>query len=474
MKAVKLKAINFRYEGSSDKALDDVDFFMEYGELALLSGVSGSGKSTLMNIVCGIIPHVIKGELSGDIYIDGESAKGMGMNRICRKTGVVLQNADAQIIQETVESEIAFGCENLGMSVDDISASIDNVCDRMKLDKDARTRTLSGGQKQRLITASVLAMRQKILILDEPLANLDGRGAKLLMNSLLHLAGAGYAILVIEHRLDSVIEYVDRVWHIEDGRLYEVRDKQKYLMSRAVSIEDTVGGILGDGNVFSLKNVHYKASKKEILKGVDLDIPKGGRTLLMGENGSGKTTLTRLIARLIRPSDGEIIQYIDKRLGKRRAGKKWFGKVGVVYQNPNYQLFMPTVKKEIEFGAVSPEYAREIAERFCITHLFDRHPQSLSEGQKRLVTIASVAATRPEVLILDEPTVGQDYAGLKRLVGVLNDIHLSSGNTMISTTHDRRCIDALCDKTAVIEDGVVKKFGGKKIAEDFLDKNLRQ
>lgn len=470
MSAIKLKDINFTYEGMKQKALEDIDFFMEYGELALLSGVSGSGKSTLMNIIAGIIPHVIKGQLSGEIYIDDKNTKGLSMGQICRSVGVVLQNADAQIIQDIVEAEIAFGCENLGMKASDIKESIDTACDRMKLDKTASTRTLSGGQKQRLITASVLAMRQKILILDEPLANLDMQGAKLLMTSLLYLAKSGYAILVIEHRLDSVMDYVDRVWHIEDGNIFMVNDKQKYLLSRAESINDDIGQILGQGNIMSLENVKYKVAKKDILKGIDLQIARGGRTLLMGENGSGKTTLMRLISRLIKPCKGKITQFIDKSLGQKRASKKWFRKVGVVYQNPNYQLFMPTVKKELEFGATSKEYAMEIAERFFLTHLLDRHPQSLSEGQKRLVTIASVVATEPQVLLLDEPTVGQDYQGLKRLMSILNDLHLKSQNTIIATTHDKRCIDALCDNTAIISDGVISACGTKKLAHDFLQR----
>lgn len=468
MSAVKLKNINFTYEGMKQKALNDADFFMEYGELALLSGVSGSGKSTLMNIIAGIIPNAVKGTLSGEVFLDGKSVKGLSMGRICRSVGVVLQNADSQIIYDTVETEIAFGCENLGMQARDIRESIDSACDKMKLDRSAATRTLSGGQKQRLITASVLAMRQKILILDEPLANLDTQGAKLLMTSLLNLARSGYAILVIEHRLDSVIDYVDRVWHIEDGNLYMVGDKRKYLLSRAENIEDGVGCILGQGSIISLEDIKYRAAQKDILHDINLDIARGGRTLLLGENGSGKTTLMRLISRLVKPCAGRMIQYIDKSLGQKRGSKKWFKKVGVVYQNPNYQLFMPTVKKELEFGADSKEYAAEIAERFHLTHLLDRHPQSLSEGQKRLVTIASVVASKPDVLLLDEPTVGQDYQGLKRLVNTLTDLHLQSRNTLVTVTHDRRCVDALCDNSVVISSGGIKACGDKKLAHEFF------
>ncbi len=467
MSAVRMRNIRFVYEGCDTPALNGADFFMEYGELALLSGVSGAGKSTLMNIICGIIPHVLKGNLDGELYIEGKSAKGLSMNEICRKVGVVLQNADSQIIHDRVESEIAFGCENLGMTAEDIAHSIDTACERMLLDKNARTRTLSGGQKQRLVTASVMAMRQKILILDEPLANLDGQGARLLMTSLTQLARSGYAVLVIEHRLDAVMQYVDRVWHLQDTVLYQVKDKQKYLASRAEYIDDGVGKILGTGDAFSLEKVSYSVSKKNILKEINLTVPKGGRMLLMGQNGCGKTTLTRLMAKLIKPTKGKIVQNVAPH--SIRAGRRWFKTVGVVYQNPDYQLFMPTVKKELEFGAESAKYALELAERLGIEHLLDRHPHSLSEGQKRLVGVAAVLACKPEVLILDEPTVGQDYQGLKRMVGVLNEIHLETGNTVITTTHDRRCTDALCDKAAIILEGKISDEGGKEKARAFLD-----
>lgn len=466
MSAIRLKNVFFTYDGQKTPALDGANFFLEYGELVLLSGVSGSGKSTLMNVICGIIPNVLKGALEGEIYIDGKSARGLSMNEVCRKVGVVLQNADAQIIHDKVEAEIAFGCENLGMTAERIEESVNTACERMELDKNGCTRTLSGGQKQRLITASVMAMRQRILLLDEPLANLDVRGARTLMTNLQNLAKSGYAVLVIEHRLDAVMQYADRVWHLQDAQLYCVKDKTAYLSSRAEKLQDGVGRILGEGNAFSLEDVKYEVKKKEILRGVNLDIPMGGRTLLTGDNGCGKTTLMRIIARLIRPSSGKMCQYIEPKL--RRAGAKWFASVGVVYQNPDYQLFMPSVKKEILFGAKDKKYALDLADRFGIVSLFDRHPHSLSEGQKRLVGVCAVLATRPKVLLLDEPTVGQDYAGLKRMTSIINDLHSETGNTVITVTHDSRCAQALCDKAVLISDGAVKEIGGKDKAAAML------
>ena len=172
MNAIELRQVNFSYDGKT-KILENTGFTAEYGEVTLLSGHSGEGKSTLMYIVSGIIPNVNYGELSGEVKIAGEDIKGKKLGYVCRKVGVVLQNADEQIIQKVVEDEIAFGCENLAFPPEKIQKQIDIVCNLLKLDKSWKCRTLSGGQKQRLITASTLAMGQKIIILDEPLANLD-------------------------------------------------------------------------------------------------------------------------------------------------------------------------------------------------------------------------------------------------------------------------------------------------------------
>ena len=468
MSAIELKNVNFSYDGKT-KILENMDFAAEYGEVTLLSGHSGEGKSTLMYIVSGIIPNVNYGELSGEVLVGGESIKGKKMGDICRKVGVVLQNADEQIIQKIVEDEIAFGCENLAFPPEKIQKQIEIVCNLMKLDKNWKCRTLSGGQKQRLITASTLAMGQKIIILDEPLANLDKDGAAMLMSTLRSLAKAGYCIIVIEHRLDMVLPFVDTVWHIGNKTVRKVENRQEYLVQQTAKIEDGCHIYAAQSPIFALKNVKFSVKDREILKDITLEIPKGGRTVFLGENGCGKTTLLRLIARLYKPTGGNIVQYIDEKFKQKPKGSKaWYKKVGVVYQNPDYQLFMPTVRQEISFGAKSEEYAAEIAGLFGVKHLWERHPQSLSEGQKRRVSIAAVAACVPEVLLLDEPTVGQDYDGLCALVEILNKLHMRSGNTMITITHDVRCAEALCDRAYLIADGIVAKRGGKELVREYF------
>ncbi len=468
MKAIELKGVSFSYAGFSDKVLNDVDFSVEYGEVALLSGLSGEGKSTLLSIVSGIIPNIVSGKITGEVLVDGKSTVGQKLSQTCRKVGVVLQNADSQIIHKIVEDEIAFGCENFAIPTDKIGAQIDRVCALMGIDKTAQTRSLSGGQKQRLITASTLATGQKILILDEPLANLDIEGATELMDTLRVLAEAGYAVLVVEHRLDMVLPFVDSVWNIRAGVVTKVENKQEYLLSQMLTIGDNSDSHERGNVLFSLNHVAFSIKKREILKDVTFDIYAGERLLLLGENGCGKTTLLRLIARLYKPTSGSIEQTLNPKFSKRKRSRKWFESVGIVYQNPNYQLFMPTVEQEIAFNAVSKDYAEEMLKLFGLEHLRKRHPQSLSEGQKRRVSIAAVAAGDPKVLLLDEPTVGQDYKGLCKLVKILDELHDKSGNTMITITHDMRCAEALCDRAVIIADGKVQSEGGKELAHEYF------
>lgn len=465
MSAIKLQNVSFRYEGYAEEVLKNVSMEVGYHEVVLLSGLSGSGKSTVLSLISGIIPHITPGEVRGEIQINDMPVAGKSLADICRTVGIVLQNADNQIIQSVVEDEIAFGCENIAMPFEEIRESIDTACNIMSLNKEWETRTLSGGQKQRLITASVLAMKQKIIILDEPLANLDREGAVLLMTALRELAGKGYAVLVVEHRIDMVLPYVDRVYTIFDGEVCEIPHKEEYLRSQAKMIEDKGKGSEKTEPLFEFSHVGYKAGKRDILKDLSFTIYKGERILLLGENGCGKTTTARILARLLKPTSGEIKQYLFERKVHKKA---WFNKIGVIYQNPNYQLFMPTVRQEIAFHAESEETVEEMLNLFGLKDLENRHPHALSEGQKRKLTAAAVLASNPEVLILDEPTVGQDYDGLKRMVEVINRWHEKTGSTMITVSHDIRCAEALCDTAVVIKDGRVEETGGKEIVRKYF------
>lgn len=464
--AVEMRNYSFQYNESGAFVLKDCNLTLNYGEFLVLSGLSGEGKSTLLSAINGVIPNCVQGVQSGKILINGEDITGKRMSEISRLVGSVLQNADSQIVNEIIDDEVAFGCENMNIPPQEIGERVRRACALMELNPSWATQTLSGGQKQRLITASTLAMRQKILVLDEPLANLDLAGAHVLLKTLKELTRQGCAVLFVEHRLDVVLAYADRVAWLEQGQVHILNSKQEALERSMRRIPDVSGRRAAQEPCFDLRHVYFSAGGRTILKEINFTVNKGERVVILGENGCGKTTLMRIIAKLQKPTAGEVCQYVDPSI--KKAKQKWFKKVGFIYQNPNYQLFMTQVFDEIGYQSESAENTEHYLRAFSLEALRERHPQSLSEGQKRRLSIAAVAAENPEVLILDEPTVGQDYDNLKMIVDTVNRIHDARGITMITVTHDYRCAQALADKVIWIRDGVVYKQGGKELAEEYF------
>ena len=463
--AIRLKEVSFKYDGAKENVLENINLTVEYGETVLLSGVSGEGKSTLLSIINGVIPFVNSGEFSGSVEIDGKDVTKLKISERSKLIGTVLQNADEQIIYDLVNEEIAFGCENLNIASEEIDRRIERFTTLMQIEKNAKTKTLSGGQKQRLITASTLAMEQKIIILDEPLANLDTHTAHILLKALRNLANSGYAVLIVEHRLDVVKNYIDKVMRIENKQLFTSTDIND-LNSGIKTIPHADGSLPGEVLIKGEK-LFFAAGGRNIIDGLDIEIRAGERIVLLGENGCGKTTLMRMLARLNKPNDGALSQTITK---SKKANNKWFSKVGYVYQNPTYQLFMPTLLSEISFKAKSEEIAREMINAFGLSGLEQRHPQSLSEGQKRRVSIAAVCASEPTVLFLDEPTVGQDYKNLCKTVETVNKINKNLGTAIVTVTHDKRCAGALADRVLIMENGKISRQGDYHLANEFLDK----
>lgn len=463
--AIRLKEVSFKYDGAKENVLDNINLTVEYGETVLLSGVSGEGKSTLLSIINGVIPFVNSGEFSGSVEIDGKDVTKLKISERSKLIGTVLQNADEQIIYDLVNEEIAFGCENLNIASEEIDRRIERFTMLMQIEKNAKTKTLSGGQKQRLITASTLAMEQKIIILDEPLANLDTHTAHILLKALRNLANSGYAVLIVEHRLDVVKNYIDKVMRIENKQLFTSTDIND-LNSGIKTIPHTDGSLPGEVLIKGEK-LFFAAGDRNIIDGLDIEIRAGERIVLLGENGCGKTTLMRMLARLNKPNDGALSQTITK---SKKANSKWFSKVGYVYQNPTYQLFMPTLLSEISFKAKSEEMARKMINAFGLSGLEQRHPQSLSEGQKRRASIAAVCASEPTVLFLDEPTVGQDYKNLCKTVETVNKINKNLGTAIVTVTHDKRCAGALADRVLIMENGKISRQGDYHLANEFLDK----
>ena len=460
MKAVELKNIYFRYKGFKEIILKNVNMEALYGEITLLAGMSGSGKSTILNLITGIIPNIIKGDIKGEISINNKNIIGKSISEISKMVGVVLQNADSQIIMPHVEEEIAFGLENINMERENIKNKINEMCNILSLNKNAKCKTLSGGEKQRLMSGAILAMGQKIIILDEPLANIDKFGAKILLDALLNLKNKGYAIIIIEHRLDMLIKYIDKIYDIKNGIINKIDNINKYLEDEKNIIKDNGIKIESNEKIYEVKKLIYKIKDKTIINNISFDINEGERVLILGENGKGKTTLVRLLSKMIKSTEGDIKQYITN---KKR---NWFNEIGIVYQNPNYQLFMPTVEKEILYNAKSKELAYSLLKKFDLEKYKNRHPLSLSEGEKRKLTVALVLARLPKVLFLDEPTVGQDYDNLLNMINIINEFRNKYKTTIITISHDIRCANSLCDKCIILDNEL--KIGNKELIDEFF------
>ncbi|MDR0347618.1 MAG: energy-coupling factor ABC transporter ATP-binding protein [Coriobacteriales bacterium] len=497
--SLEVRGYSFRYAGGDEEVLRDCCLELGYGELVALGGLSGSGKSTLLSALIGRIPHLLPGEQAGEIaiYVRGERLviTEMPIAERARYIGSVLQDADSQIVHAVVADEVAFGCENLGVEPLLIGQRVGDACEMMSLDGAAYTATLSGGQKQRLVAAATLAMDRRILVFDEPLANLDRRGAQLLLERLRALAQAGYAVLVIEHRLDVVAPFADRMLWLSDGRVGAYgeigcaagaarvvgeRGAEEELAvavgtaATAAAAAAAAAGVLSAPSVASegtpclaLEGISYKAGARPILDGIDFTVNRAERLVILGENGCGKTTLLRIIARLQKPTSGRIAQFLDPALGER-ASAAWHKRVGYVYQNPSYQLFMPEVFAEVDYQSPNKEETQACLEMFGLGEFASRHSQALSEGQKRRLSIAAVVAQRPDVLLLDEPTVGQDHEHLQRMVDALDQLQRSRGLTLITVTHDIRAAIALGDRALWIQDGRVWREGTHPLIEEFF------
>lgn len=481
-KLLEIKDLSLAYSSTGETILSRISTTIKSGQFVLIAGSSGSGKSSLINCINGVVSGLKQTTISGDITLDGKSLFEKNVAERAKIIGSVLQNPDDQIIFENIEDEVAFPLENLAVKPEDMADRITQALQFMHLDLNTDPTNLSGGEKQSLITAVTLAMKQRILLFDEPLANLDHNSALELLHNLKELCQKySYTVILAEHRLDWILPFIDKVLWLDQAKLQEFQDislfkkywddqilkslqvKQNYSAKQESLTKDGENHLSDNDEkktvLFKLENISLSYNKRLILNNINLTLKRDDNWVMIGDNGSGKSTLVSILSGLTKPDQGRVYCIYPKR--------KKFKKIGVIMQNPNYQLFMPTVYQEISFQSISEKRTKELIAAFELGGLEDRHPQSLSEGQKRKIGVAAILTMNPEVLFFDEPTVGQDYHSLALIIEELERMKLKQSLTTITITHDWRCAASLGNKIIWMENGKIKRSGSLDLLDQY-------
>ena len=480
----------WRHAGRKNAALSGVDLDIAPGERVLVLGPSGSGKSTLMGGLAGLLGGAEEGEATGTLTVDGVApADARG------RVGLLMQDPEAQVVLARVGDDVAFGMENLGVAREEIWPRVENSLEAVGLSVplDHSTTELSGGQKQRLALASILAMGPGLLLLDEPTANLDPSGVaevRAAVEKVVERTGA--TVVVVEHRVDVWASLVDRVIVVADGAIAADGPLDEVLAQQGDALRERGIWLPGDdvaaevgpapevapasseaapiARVSDL-TIGYDASAP-VRSGIDLPIERGVSTCIVGANGAGKSTFALTLAGLLSPLEGAVeVETSDGTAGDPHewSSKQLLGRMSMVFQEPEYQFLAATVAEELAIGPRAAGMTdEEIAplvdehlEALGLTKLARANPMTLSGGEKRRLSVATALISAPELLILDEPTFGQDrgtWLGLVRLLRAA----LERGVTLVSITHDPAFVAAMGQR--VVDLGQVGTRGASPAA----------
>ena len=461
----------WRHAGRKNAALSDVDLDIAPGERVLVLGPSGSGKSTLMGGLAGLLGGAEEGEATGTLTVDGVApADARG------RVGLLMQDPEAQVVLARVGDDVAFGMENMGVAREEIWSRVENSLEAVGLSVplDHSTTELSGGQKQRLALASILAMGPGLLLLDEPTANLDPSGVaevRAAVEAVVERTGA--TVVVVEHRVDVWASLVDRVIVVADGAIAADGPLDEVLAQQGDALRERGIWLPGDDVATEVGpapevppassevtpiacvsdlTIGYDASAP-VRSGIDLTIERGVSTCIVGANGAGKSTFALTLAGLLPPLEGTVeVETSDGTRGDPHewSSKQLLGRMSMVFQEPEYQFLAATVAEELAIGPRAAGMTEEeIAplvdehlEALGLTALARANPMTLSGGEKRRLSVATALISAPELLILDEPTFGQDrgtWLGLVRLLRAA----LERGVTLVSITHDPAFVAAM-------------------------------
>jgi energy-coupling factor transporter ATP-binding protein EcfA2 len=509
--AVSIEKLSFRYNSLDDdeppskrkavvideedidqqNAIEDISFSLLPGELMLIAGPSGCGKSTLLKCLNGLIPNSYHGTLSGKIRLHGKPTKGLSLRDLSTVIGTMLQDPDKQIIASTVEQEIAFGMENMRMPRAKMRQRITEVLKQIRMEKYQAQQVfaLSGGQRQQIAAAGVLVMQPSIFVFDEPFANLDSRAVDELEGLIAQLRTKGQTIIIVEHRVEEALHlHPDKVLLMKDGRqvffgnmhdFLKIADPTqvklpieatlrtmtesdtseiKRLLIKPIKTRQAETDAAGEA-ILTFENVHYryKSFSDEILHGISFQIRRGETIALLGPNGAGKTTLVKQALGLLRPTQGSVQLFGQDT--RKLSVAELATRIGYVFQSPTAMLFATTVQKEVSFGPDNlrfpPERLKEAVQQseaaLNVAQFEDRSPFSLSFGQQKRVSIASVLSMQGKILLLDEPTAGQDFRSYISFMEYLRN--LPELDALLFITHDLDLALRFTQRILLLQDG---------------------
>ncbi len=481
-----VESLSFRYRDRSGAALHNISFEAYAGQVLLIAGASGCGKTTLIRCINGLIPRSYKGELHGRILIYGEDTSKWRLATISQKVGTVLQDPERQILGTKVINEVAFGLENLGLPRDEILRRAEEALEHLKIKhlRDRDTFLLSGGEKQKVALAGVLAMRSSILLLDEPLASLDPASAAEALETIRNLADEGMTVLLVEHRVEDVLRIQpERVMYLEQGEIrylgdinglsqvvnyHEIKLPAERILERARRETSALPqihilpGASGNGSerepLVRFENVTFEYEPgKEILHDINLDIRRGDVIAVLGPNGAGKTTFVKHAIGLLKPKSGRVL--VNGRDTREASVAEIASTLGYVFQSPSHMLFAPTVREELAFGPTNLKHPKEqieldVKEALRIVNLSEYEedpPLALSFGQQKRVSIAAILAMRSRILVMDEPTAGQDYRNYMNFMDSI--LQMPGFEAVLFITHDVDLAVIYANRVLLFADG---------------------
>jgi energy-coupling factor transport system ATP-binding protein len=489
---IEVDGLTFRYRRATEPAIRDVTFHVSAGEVLLVAGPSGCGKSTLLRALNGLIPHAYGGELSGVVHIAGQATTALKLRELARLVGTVLQDPRRQLVASTVRGDLAFGPENLGMPVADIRTALSRVIGHTAIDHlaDRTTDALSGGESQQIAVAGALILQPRVLILDEPLANLDPLAAQRLLRQLRELADAGTAVVIVEHRVeDALAARPDQVLYMDGGLtrylgptggFFEIADPRLVKLPFGVVEARARAGVLPAAVPeptprpsvdrapprLEWRGVGAGYDDHVVLRGIDARFGRSETIAVLGPNGSGKTTLFKAAIGLVRPTVGDV--FVDGASTKGRSVADLARTFGYVFQNPSQMLFAPSVREELFFGPRNLGRPAADLERIAVEALrrvgldaeedvLARPPMTLSFGQQKRLGLAVALALEPRTLVLDEPSAGQDH---RSATAFMTEVQRIEGlESVYLVTHDADLALTYADRIVLLRDGQIVADG---------------